>query len=164
MVHASSLVVLMFSLLGSPQATDPSQANILVELRGLRSSIEQVEKGQRMLVALARIQIDEGRLASLERQREPLAAQERTLSQEFDRMAVSIQREANGQSAVTGVVSDPAQRAGGVAGISPAQNQANEVGRRLDDTRRALQTLDNDIAGLRTRIAAWEQIFADLSR
>lgn len=162
MMRLPSIALLILPLAAPLQNPPLQQADLVAEVRALRASIEQMEKGQRMLVALGRIQIAETRLAGLERQREPLATEERTLSQELDRLAVSLRREGNGQSAVTGAPTAPGQP--GVSGTEPIQARSDEVNRRLGEVRRDLQVIDASMVDLRASIAAWEKVFGDLSR
>jgi len=159
MRFASSLVLLLLPLLPLEQTPDVNQPGVLEELKSVRATLEKLEKGQRMLVALMRIQIDEGRMAGLEAERKQLAAEESTLNERVMQLSAAAANPAASRLAT------PTGSSGGQA----AQDSANrarldEATRRLDDVRSRLRTAEASIAALRNEIASWEQYFQDAMR
>jgi hypothetical protein len=154
-----ALICLMLSgVLSVAQAPAATQQNVVDELKAIRATLEKVETSQRMLMALLRIQIDEGRLPPLESEWRALTAQEQALSDELGALKVNT-----GGPRTTAVVTadgDPASGSDGQA----APGRYDEVARRVEEARRNLRTLEKSIADVRARIAAWEKFFQELMR
>jgi hypothetical protein len=148
-----SLVLLVLSGTGTAQTVDPAlNAKVLDELRAIRASMEKAERTHAALVALARIQIDEGRVAALEAQRLQLMAQEHDLEREA---GPASSDGPSGAKVMLRVMPDgqPEVVSSGSAGAS----QATPAGRRLSETQRRRLEIEQSIEGLRKRIAVWEK-------
>lgn len=133
------------------------QQKMLEELKSVRSAIERLENGQLALLALVRIQLEEQRLAALEAQRAQLAVREGQLSQELTAADAALRSMTNGQQlpeleSVTG-----ASERITTAGVSPAVTRHTEATQKLEQARRARQSLEESIAKLRARISALEK-------
>ncbi|HUL74841.1 MAG TPA: hypothetical protein VLT86_17140 [Vicinamibacterales bacterium] len=156
---ASSLVLLLLPLLPLAQTPDVNQPGVLEELKSVRATLEKLEKGQRMLVALMRIQIDEGRMAGLEAERKQLTAEETTLNERVTQLSAAAANPATSRLA-TPTGSSQAQAAQDAANGA----RLDEATRRLDGVRSRLRTTEASIAALRNEISSWEQYFQDAMR
>jgi hypothetical protein len=154
--------LVLTGLFVAPQQTAAPQQHVLDELKGIRGTLEKMETSQRMLLALLRIQIDEARLPSAERERETLATQQRALSDELGALRAAM----DGLPPTSSLtVSDAkSMREDSMNGGQSAREHVDEVARKLADVRRSLRQLDQSISETRARIATWEKYFNDLMR
>jgi len=152
--------------LGLTQPSDPiTNQKIIEELRGVRTSMEKLEKGQNALVALARIQVDESRVAVLEAQRLQLLSREQDLEKRMAGNAAAIPQERPGAvPTLVQAVPDGSQRIVQAVPASPAADRFTESPQRLEEVRRSRQAIEQSIAGLRKRIALWEKYLDDVLR
>lgn len=157
---SASLVtlLLLWPVLGQAQANGTVlQQNVLDELKAMRVSLERLEKGQRGLLAVLTIQVNENRLSSLEEERKRLAAEEQDLDKQI-RQASDELRSIDGGGLAVLLAAGQGQEAAFRASVRERQDQA---GRRIDDVRRNLQAMDQQIAALRNQIAVLEKQVAD---
>jgi len=160
-MRAAIALPLLLALVPAPglaQAPDPvAGRSVLEELKAVRTLLERLEHNQRALIVLARIQIDEGRAAALEAQWLQLSSQEARLDQD---MAGSAAVSGGGDDA-----SSPPELQAVTASdervvttdVDPSSAKRREGARRADEARRARQNVEQQIARLRERIAAWEK-------
>ena len=124
----------------------------------MRTSLENLEKGQKALLALLSVQIDEARLTTLEAQRQRLAAQAQDLEKQTRQLTEEVRNVDSGTLAValpTGnVAADGAFRA-------EIGNRQRESELRLDEVRRSLQGVDQEIGALRSRVREMEKLVLD---
>jgi septal ring factor EnvC (AmiA/AmiB activator) len=148
--------VVLFPVLGRAQANGTGnvlQQNVLDELRAMRSSLASLEKGQKALLAILTIQINESRVSLLEEQRKRLATEEQDLDKQIRQTNDDLRNiDGGGLNIVTAAV--PGQEAAIRASVRDRQDQAI---RRVDEVRRSLQVMDQQIAALRSQISALER-------
>lgn len=132
---------------------------ILDELRSIRASLERLEKGQRALLALARIQADGSQLTALEAQRQRLAAEERDLEKEIAAATRTM-------AAPTPMMMNPDGTSQPAEPIDtgPLRARLNQASSSLKEVQRAREKLDQEIAWLKGRIAAAEKLIEDALR
>jgi chromosome segregation ATPase len=156
------LTVVALAPLCLAQSTDTvTNQKLLEELKSLRTSIDRLaqlmeanEAAQKADLALRRMQVFESRLATLEGQRARLATQEQQLTKDVSTATGTIRAQdavvAQGVLKVDGSMDADPQRAA-------LRNRITEGSRSLDETRRKREAADQEIAALRTRIAALEK-------
>jgi hypothetical protein len=158
------IILLLLSAGGFAQLPDASANQKLIEeLRGVRATLEKLEKGQKAQIILARIQIDESRAATLETQRLQLLAEEQDLEKDAARDATVSRTEGSAGRTLVRVAPDGSQE----ILPSPPPNSGSttaDPARNLDDVRRSRQSLDVKIAELREQIAVWEKQLDEVLR
>ncbi|HXK01420.1 MAG TPA: hypothetical protein VMS37_03395 [Verrucomicrobiae bacterium] len=152
-----SLIVVSASALAQTPTIETNQ-QLLVELKGIRTALEKIEKNQRVLVGLASLQRDENRAALLEAQRAQLVAQVERVNQEFSRASAAA-RDEESHALPTAMETSPGGTARLVqpAGASPTKERAAELARQLEELHRNLEPLEQSIRELMRRIAAGEK-------
>ena len=159
----SRLVLSFVPLVSLGQTSDTAQQRVIEELRGVRTTLERLEKSNAILVSLVKIQIDESRLAALEAQRQRLVAQEQDLSNEIGKTGPAVLHEdANsGRRLVQSANgSEPEFR----TAPSPAKIRHTEATRRIEEVRRGIRTLEQSMTELRNRIAVVEKHLENAGR
>jgi hypothetical protein len=163
MAFYSSVLIASLSILPPTQAPTLGPRDTLDELKSVRVSLERLEKGQNQLIVLARIQIDESRIATLEAQRQSLLEREPQLAEEVGRLGIMVKQAASGVMTLVEATPDGPESMVVAKPDNVAARHA-EAARQLDEARSGLRTLDQAITGLRTRIATWEKRFEEISR
>jgi hypothetical protein len=170
---SSRLPLLLYILapIASAQTPDPAASQkVLEELRGMRSLLNQLaqavntlQQGQKGQLALARIQIDESRVASLEVQKLQLISREQELEKEVAAASAFLRGEEGGASSPVAVSPTvAADSTGAAAGILASRlAQAKSA---LDETRRARASVEGRIVALRARIDRMEQFLEEAMR
>jgi hypothetical protein len=151
--------LILTGALAVTQVPDATLQSIVDELKAIRATLEKVDATQRMLTALLRIQIDEGRLASLEGEWRTLAAQERALNDELGALRANAERL---PQATALAFADAASDVNPDSDQPEARAHREEVGRKAEEVKRSLRTLEASIADARSRIAAWEKFLQQL--
>ncbi len=153
-------VVFLLPVLCLAQTPDGvTTRQVLEELKGMRASLERLEKGQRALLALIRLQADESRVTALEGQRLQLSTREQSLRKDVEAAGLSVNApplmvmNPDGSTAPAPPVDD-----------GPARARLAQVTSSLKEVEQARQTLDRDIARLKERIAAVEKYIEDVLR
>ena len=147
--------------LGLAQTPDAAtNQRILGELKGVRASLERLEKSHKALLALTKLQMDESRVATLQERRSRLSAQERDLTEK-----IAAANRAEAASVTTSA------QAGGGTPEAAAQAEANlarsfseQATRTLKEVTRSREELEQEIARLKERISATEKLFEDAMR
>jgi len=147
-------------LLCLAQSSGAPQQQVIEELRSVRAALERLEKGQSILAALTRVQIDESRLATLEAERQRLLAEQQQITAEIDRIAPVVQQE------VAANVPRLVQASPGAEPVlrsepSPIRIRHGVATRRLEEIRTRLRTIEESAGALRQRIAAIEKSLGD---
>ena len=163
--HASQwarLAVLSSVLPAIPlaQAQDVvTNQKVLDELKSIRASLERLEKSQKALLALTRIQFDQGQLTALEAQRQRLSAREQNLN--------------NDVAAAARILNGPAPQIHSVDGTPPPLTQTDtgplkerlaQLSLALKEVQRERLALEPEITRLKGRIAAVEKLIEDALR
>lgn len=149
--------VLLLPVLGQAQANNPGnviQQNILDELRAMRSSLESLDKGQKALLAILTIQVNENRVSLLEEQRKRLATEEQDLDKQIRQTNDDLRNIDGGGVSLATAAAGPGQEAAIRASMRDRQDQSI---RRIDEVRRSLQGMDQQIAAIRGQIALLER-------
>jgi hypothetical protein len=156
----TTLALSLLPVFSLAQSTDTANQRVIEELRGVRAMLE---KSQRVLVALVRIQIDESRLAALEAERQRLLTQEQGLSDEIDKAAVALRNEDNRQ-VPTFVQSVPGSEPVMRIEPHPARSRHAEATRRIQEVRGRKLNVEQSITGIKDRIAAWEKHLDEMTK
>jgi hypothetical protein len=126
---------------------------LLDELKGIRASLERIEKAQKALLVVVRMQADSSQAAVLEEQRARLASREQELGRESSAAA---------SPPMMMVVENGAERA---APASTADTtRAAQIAAQLKEVSAARQKLDLEIARIRERLAAMDKLIEDALR
>jgi hypothetical protein len=142
------------------QSPDLNGQKVIEELRGVRLTLEKVEKSLRVLNERVRIQTDENRLTALEAERQSLLTQEQSLREEIDKASLALRNE-DPRPLPTLVQSAPGSEPVMRTEPSPARSRQAEATRRLQEVRQRIRTIEPSIASLRNRIAAAEKSLED---
>jgi hypothetical protein len=148
---------LVAALLCSPvlclsQPSLATQQEVLDELKAMRSSLERLETGQKALLAVLRIEIDERRAEALDARRQRLIAQERDLARQIREAAEEIQsEEAGGPTVARSLDGEPEP----VTSAAAARQEQAEM--KAEEVRRLRQDIEREIDAIRKRIAAMEK-------
>ena len=139
---------------------DPSvQQKLLDEMKNVRASLVRIEKGQNALLALIRIQVEEGRVAALEARRLRLEGQEQSVGKEIETTAAALANDQSGNSP-TGPESSPA-----LASLSQqVRNNHARASQKRDALASERRTIEESITAVRNRIAALEKYLEDSLR
>jgi len=152
-VGCFALILWICPAWSSAQSALTGEPAVLEELKAMRQSLEQVEKGQRALLALLAIQVNDQRMASLETQRQRLAAEEQELDKKA-RQAAEEARNVDGGALAVLLPNGGDQQSVIQAEIRKRQDDAD---RRLGEVRRSLDTIDRQIAALQEQITTMEK-------
>lgn len=135
-----------------------SNQQILDQLKSMQSALERIEKGQKTLMALARIQIDSSQVAVLEQRRQRLSVQEQELGGRFTEASRS--GEAQSQTSFP----EGAPRPTTDPELDAARTRIAQADSALKDLQRLRQTVEEEIVRLRGRIAAMEKLLDQAMR
>jgi len=152
------LPFMLLPALGLAQESVASQ-RVLDELKGIRASLERMEKGQAALIALMRVQFDEIKLTDLDAQRSRLTVQEQELGKEMATAA----RMTDGPPAMV-MSADGTSQPAAPADTSALKARAAQASSSLKEVQRARQAVDQEIARIKDRIAALDRYLADFLR
>jgi len=141
----------------------PEERQSLAELKAVRASLERLEHGQRALLALARIQIDENRLVSLETRRRELMKDEQDYRKEAASAGETLRRMEGGGG---GAAVQTATEGEVVASVdlTAFRNRLSQAQQKASDAQRERLELERSIAVVRARIAAAEKALEALGR
>jgi hypothetical protein len=145
------------------QAQSVTDQQILTELKGVRAVLEKLESGQKALMALARIQIDESRVAYLEAQRLQLSTKEQELSKEAERAAATLRGLAGGSGMAVAQAATGGDSTASLD-LGPYQQRLSQATQKSAEATRARQTIEQTLAVLRSRIAAMEKALEGAGR
>lgn len=136
------------------QAPDPAGTQqLLDELKGIRASMERIEKAQKALLVVVRMQADSSQAAVLEEQRARLASREQELSRESTAAA---------SPPMVMVVENGAERT--VPATAVDSGRSAQIAAQLKEVSAARQKLDQEIARIRERMAAVDKIIEEALR
>jgi len=152
-----ALLAPLSALLCLAQADTVSNQQVLGELRSIRALLEQLDRSQRALLVLARLQGDQTQLAALEAQRPRLAAREAELARRIADDKRILNAPAPQTRTAEGTV-EPAPR----ADDGPWRARLAEAEAELRDTQERKRDVDEKIARLKLRIAAAEKLVDEL--
>jgi hypothetical protein len=139
------------------QSAGATDQQILAELKGVRAALEKLDSGQKALMTLVRIQINESRVAHLEAQRVQVSAKEQDYRKEADNAAATLRRLENGSGAASVQSETGAIESGASLDLTPFRTRHAQAAQRAEETTRTRQNMDQAIAALRSRIAALEK-------
>ena len=149
--------LLLLVALGRAQAPDSAGSQkILEELKGVRAELARVtgllEKSQRAQLLLGRLQVEASRMAVLEAEQVRLSAQEPGLEKEASSTAAVVRAEETGALPTL------------PGAVSPSRNLAAQARGKLEDSRRARQNAEQEIARLKNQIASIEKSLEEITR
>lgn len=145
------------------QQTALEERQSLAELKAVRASLERLEQGQRALLALARIEIEENRLFSLETRRRELMRDEQEYKKEAASAGESLRR-MEGGSGGTAVQTATEGEAVASVDLTPFRNRLSQAQRGASDAQRERLEVEKSIAVVRARIAAAEKALEAVGR
>ncbi|MBI4874969.1 MAG: hypothetical protein HY822_10095 [Acidobacteria bacterium] len=134
--------------------------SVLEELKGIRASLERLEKSQTALAALTRILIDQSRFVTLDAQRRQLSSEEESLKKQVEGASRALEAPAQVlvQSA-DGSVQPTVQ-----ADAGPLRERLAQAASALREVQRARLPLEQEAVKLKDRIAAMEKHLGEAIR
>lgn len=150
---------LLFAAQGEAQVpAAASNQQILDQLKSMQSALERIEKGQQLLMALARLQIDSNHVTALEQQRQRLSAEEQELAARFTE--ATRLSEAQAQTSYP----EGAQRPTSDPESDAARVRVAQADYALKDLQRLRQAVEEEILKVRTRMSAIEKLLDQAMR
>lgn len=152
--------VLAISVQPSAAAQAGADSQLLAELKAVRAALEKLDNGQKVLAALARIQIDESRVASLEAQRLQLLSSE----QDHRKEAAATLRSLEGGSSPVALHTATGEESTAGADLTPLRNRLSQANQKAEEAARTRKGIEQAIAALRARIATLEKFVEESGR